>query len=285
MSEIADVTNIGAKTLTSRLAARFGIDESKMMSGLRATAFRTKDAITNEQMMALCVVAEQYGLNPWTKEIYAFPTKGGGIVPVVGVDGWSRIINSSAQFDGMDYEYSSEIVESAEHKPCPAWVKCTIHRKDRAHPISVTEYLDECYQPVKVSQYGPVIGPWQTHTKRFLRHKVTIQCARMALGFVGIFDTDEAERIIEGEILHMESKPKRSTSVMQTVIDEQKTSADPQVVESYVEQIRDAVFNQDDETIRQLYAEMNNDIELIVHRQLSSQDRSYIRNAQEIPSE
>lgn len=75
---------------------------------------------------------------------------------------------------------------------------------------------------------------------------------------------------------------KRSTSVTQTVIDEQKTTADPQMVASYVEQIRDAVFNRDDQAIRQLYSEMGNDLELIVHRQLSSQDRSYVRDAQEI---
>jgi hypothetical protein len=51
-------------------------------------------------MMALLIVADQYGLNPWTKEIYAFPDKSNGIVPVVGVDGWARIINTHEQFDG-----------------------------------------------------------------------------------------------------------------------------------------------------------------------------------------
>jgi hypothetical protein len=30
-----------------------------------------------------------------------------------------------------------------------------------------------------------------------LRHKATIQCARLAFGFVGIHDQDEAERIAE----------------------------------------------------------------------------------------
>lgn len=31
-----------------------------------------------------------------------------------------------------------------------------------------------------------------------LRHKTLIQCARLAFGFAGIFDQDEAERVIEG---------------------------------------------------------------------------------------
>jgi hypothetical protein len=58
---------------------------------LKATAF--KGQVSDAQMTALLIVANQYGLNPWTKEIYAFPDKNNGIVPVVGVDGWSRIIN------------------------------------------------------------------------------------------------------------------------------------------------------------------------------------------------
>jgi phage recombination protein Bet len=288
MSEVIhamDPVPIKAKKLTERMAERFGIDKDNLLKSLRATAFSSDKEISNEHMIALLVVAEQHGLNPWTKEIYAFPGRNGSIIPIVGVDGWSRIINDNPAFDGMDYEYSTDIVTKDEHKPCPAWVKCIIHRKDRGHPVSVVEYLDECYQPPRIGKNGPIIGPWQTHTKRFLRHKVTIQCARIAFGFSGIYDPDEAERVIEGEVAQIDSKPKRSTSVTQTVIGEQKTTADPAMVASYVEQIRDAVFNQDDQAIRQLYSEMDNDLELVVHRKLSSQDRSYIRNAQEIPSE
>lgn len=40
--------------------------------------------------------------------------------------------------------------------------------------------------------------PWKTHPKRMMRHKAMIQCARLAFGLAGIYDQDEAERIIEG---------------------------------------------------------------------------------------
>src|SRR4051812_11477425 len=115
-------------SLVQRMADRFGVDADKMMATLKATAF--KGEVSNEQMMALLVVAEQYSLNPWTKEIYAFPDKNHGIVPVVGVDGWARIINERTEFDGMDFEEADD----------GAWIKCTIHRKDRSHPISVKEW-------------------------------------------------------------------------------------------------------------------------------------------------
>jgi phage recombination protein Bet len=145
-----------------------------MMDTLKSTAFKVKDStVSNEQMMALLIVADQFKLNPFTKEIYAFPDKG-GIVPVVGVDGWSRIINEHPQFDGMSFE--------SDDASCT----CTMYRKDRSHPIVVTEYLLECKRGTP---------PWQSHPKRMLRHKAMIQCARLAFGFAGIYDPDEAERV------------------------------------------------------------------------------------------
>ena len=162
-------------TLTQTLAAKLNMgDGSGLIETLKATAF--KGPVTDAQMTALMVVANQFQLNPWTKEIYAFPDKQNGIVPVVGVDGWARIINSNSQFDGMEFEQDDE--------SCT----CVIYRKDRSHPIKVTEYMAECRRQV---------GPWQSHPKRMLRHKAMIQCARLAFGFGGIYDQDEAERIVE----------------------------------------------------------------------------------------
>jgi len=180
----AVITTVGGPERTSvltRMANRFGVDPTKMMGTLKATAF--KGEVTNEQMMALLIVAEQHGLNPWTKEIYAFPDRNNGIVPVVGVDGWSRIINSSREFNGMDF------VDGPPNKNgIPEWIECKIHRKDREHPVAVKEYFAEVARDV---------GPWKSHPRRMLRHKAMIQCARIAFGFVGIFDEDEAERIID----------------------------------------------------------------------------------------
>jgi phage recombination protein Bet len=160
-----------------KLASTLGIagDPQELVSTLKATAF--KGPVTDAQMAALMLVASQYHLNPWTKEIYAFPDRNNGIVPVVGVDGWSRIINSHPQFDGMDFDQDAE--------SCT----CIIYRKDRGHPIKVTEWMDECKRDG--------VGPWKSHPKRMLRHKAMIQAARLAFGFTGVFDQDEAERIVQ----------------------------------------------------------------------------------------
>lgn len=170
-------------SLIVRMGERFGVDPDKLMGTLKATAFKQqKDGpdISNEQMMALLIVADQYQLNPFTKEIFAFADKG-GIVPIVSVDGWARIVNGHPAFDGVDFE------DGEEAQSC----KCIMYRKDRRNPVTITEYLAECHRNT---------GPWNSHPMRMLRHKAYIQCARLAFGFSGIYDEDEGRRILEKDI-------------------------------------------------------------------------------------
>ena len=177
MSGQITVANQQPPSLLVKLAQKFNVEPNKMLATLKATAF--KGDVSNEQMIALLIVADQYRLNPWTREIYAFPDRQNGIVPAVGVDGWSRIINEHPQFDGMSFRQ--------EDDSCT----CTIYRKDRGHPVEVTEYMAECRRDTP---------PWRTHPRRMLRHKSMIQCARLAFGFVGVYDQDEAERMVERDV-------------------------------------------------------------------------------------
>ena len=59
-------------------------------------------------------------------------------------------------------------------------------RKDRAHPITVTEYMAECRRDTDT---------WRKWPARMLRHKAAIQAARYAFGFSGIYEEDEISRI------------------------------------------------------------------------------------------
>ena len=183
------------KSLVARMGERFGVDSAKFFETLKATAFRQHNGVppTNEQMMMLLIVAEQYNLNPFTREIYAFrDSRANSIVPVVGVDGWSRIVNDHKQYDGVEFNYSSEevLMPGAKYKTA-SYIECVMYRKDRQHPTRVREYLHEVYRSG--------VKPWQTHTSRQLRHKAFVQCARLCFGFGGVYDTDEAERIVEND--------------------------------------------------------------------------------------
>ena len=153
------------------MASRLQVSQTRLMETLKATAFK---GCSNEEFTALVIVAQTYGLNPLLKELYAFPAKGGGIVPVVGVDGWLKIITNHPQFNGMEVEVSEDGREAT----------CKIHVKGRDYPTVITEYLDECKRPTE---------PWKPMPRRMLRHKAIIQAGRVAFGISGIQDEDEAK--------------------------------------------------------------------------------------------
>ncbi|MBW5415939.1 phage recombination protein Bet [Pseudomonas sp. MAG002Y] len=213
VQNVETLSEAKGKRLLTRVAERYGVDETKLMTTLKATAFKQRNGSgpTDVQMMALMIVAEQYQLNPFTKEIYAFPDRNNGIVPVVGVDGWSRIVNSHPEYQGMTFNYSASMVRPDGAKvDAHEWIECVMYRRDKEHPTIVREYLDEVYRNID--------GPWRTHPKRMHRHKAMIQCARLAFGFVGIVDQDEAERISEVDI---------SNKVSRVVEGEARATAEP----------------------------------------------------------
>ena len=67
-------------------------------------------------------------------------------------------------------------------------ITCRMFRQNQGRAVAITEYYAECSRGTE---------PWQKWPVRMLRHKALIQCARVAFGFSGIYDEDEAERIIE----------------------------------------------------------------------------------------
>jgi len=192
--------------LIAVFADRYGLEPERMTATLKATAFNTDKPISNEQLAALLIVANQYKLNPFTKEIYAYPDKGNRIVPVVGVDGWVRIVQEHPMFDGWRFDY----------EPQEQAYTCTIWRKDRSHPTVITEYMAECRRSS---------DPWSKMPRRMLRHKSLMQCARVAFGFAGIHDDDEAQEIVRGspsaataadrvrEVLKRKPEPEAAPSV------------------------------------------------------------------------
>jgi len=172
------------RSVLINMSERYGMEPSAFEATVRATCMppdKNGRVPTKEEFAAFLLVAKEYKLNPITKEIYAFSGRGGGIVPIVSLDGWANLINSHGQLNGMKFEMHHD--DDGQLVACT----CTIWRKDREHPIEITEYLSECIRNT---------DPWKMK-HRMLRHKSLIQCARYAFGFAGIYDEDEGERIIE----------------------------------------------------------------------------------------
>ena len=156
------------------------MSEESFVDALVQTSLSALITWTQLDLERLLLAAEVNGLSPTGREIFLVPN-GGVLEPatvVVGVDGWSRIINTHKQFAGMRFKESDELVDGV-----PSWTECTMYRWDRRVPTSVREYLVEV---------RGVSAGWITHPRRMLRHKAMVQCARLTFGLIGIYDADEA---------------------------------------------------------------------------------------------
>ena len=161
----------------SVMARHLNVEPQKLLQTLKDTVFK---GASDSELLMLVVVANTYKLNPLLKEIYAFPARGGGIVPVVSVDGWISMVNRQASLNGL--EFSFEDLEDGTPLSC----SCTIYMKDRTHPVRVTEFYQECFRATE---------PWKQMPRRMLRHKALKEAARIAFGFSGVSDEDEARDI------------------------------------------------------------------------------------------
>lgn len=190
MSTTAAATNVASmpaavkKSPFEVMASRLNLQSDEVQSLMMNTLMKAKadrngnpQQVTNEELVTFLAIANEYQLNPLSKEIYAFNNRG-AIQPIVSIDGWLKIINNHPQFDGMEFidNFTDEGLIS---------VTCQIFRKDRSRPTEVTEYMAECAGKSE---------PWTKWPARMLRHKATIQAARYAFGLSGIIDEDEADR-------------------------------------------------------------------------------------------
>jgi phage recombination protein Bet len=177
---------ITAPSIVDRSVQRSGLSYDSFVRLIIQSALSRLSIWTQADLDRLLLLAERLGLDPLNNEIYATEVasesgKKSRIVYVVGVDGWSKIINSHPAFDGMKF------VESAPgDDELPLYIECTIYRKDRKVATSIREYMYEAH----TSQ-----GAWLTHPRRMLRHKAMVQCARTCFGLGGVYEPDEAERV------------------------------------------------------------------------------------------
>lgn len=182
---MTDITKQEKKYLLATMASKYQMEPAKFEQVLRATVVPA--ATSNEHLAAFLLVANEYNLNPITKEIYAFEKRDkngiNGIQPIVSVDGWIKMANNHPECDGWEYEDNIEDGKLVS-------ITCRIYRKDRSRPVSATEYMSECRNNKET---------WVKWPARMLRHKALIQAIRQAFGFSAqaIMDEDEYQRILD----------------------------------------------------------------------------------------
>lgn len=224
---------VKSQNAIQELSARLKIDEQQMKQTIMKTI--CPNLQTNEQFISLVLMANEYGLNPITRELWAFPAKGGGIIPIVSTDGWTKMMINHPNYLRHEFVYSDTKIKLNSKEICE-WCEIIIYKKDGTHTIT-REWTQEVYRDTI---------PWKTHTMRMLKHKTKIQGARETFGYCGVYDKDEAERIQEAQGLNQEPINEKPIIQMPKTIEEaqeqpqeikKETIEDAEIVENAQEEI------------------------------------------------
>ena len=105
-------------------------------------------------------------LDPFKEEITLTQQDDFGWQALITIEGWSKIINTHAQFNGLSFTNASQLIGGV-----PEWTECAIYRKDRILPTIVREYFLEVRSDHET---------WKKMPRRMLRHRALQQCARLA---------------------------------------------------------------------------------------------------------
>lgn len=173
-----DVDVLPAELVLATAARLSGLGEDEYLAHLAALNTPGADEKstrppTRADLLRLVLTAQCLGLDPLGGDAYLAPAPDRPAAPphvVLGLGGWLRLLNDHAQVCGIEFE---EGPPSGDGQSLPAWVACTIHRRDRTVPTTVREYMDEA---------RGATGAWLTHPRRMLRHTALVQCARVVIG-------------------------------------------------------------------------------------------------------
>ena len=172
---------IKSEVVSLTKSLNLSVDPEEFYSIMAAQCFGGKTP-TNGQLASFLALANQYKLNPLTKEIYAFPS-GGAIQPIIGIDGWIKIAHSSGDLRGIKHE-----VITNEQGEVIA-VKCIIARDGWEFYTETVEYMSENRRNTQT---------WKQFPVRMLKHRATAQAIRMAFNVNAMIE-DEYEQMLSDQ--------------------------------------------------------------------------------------
>lgn len=186
--------------LRDRLALHYGIDPKGLTEVIRKNIISIPSGeppATAEELFLVMSTMEQYGLNPFVRQIYAFRSKG-KLVISVPIDGWVVLANRQRGFRGVTYEYpmnpegttaagTYQFVKTKDGKMCWPWVKAICHADGRA-PTEAFAFLDEWYLPS-----GRTESNWAKHPCHRLKMKAFCLAVREAFG-IALYDEVDVEQ-------------------------------------------------------------------------------------------
>ncbi len=157
------------QTLIGRAADFLGTKPAQIFNLLRGKWKQTKGEkpLSDEELTSGLALIARYELDPFAKEIYVARDKKGGLMTIIGVDGWIKILDRTPGYDGFTQEFtftdSTETVMKS--------VTTTIYSKLRSHPVKYVAFMTEYKK-----QAGFVFATMPMHMLRIfsLRHAIRL---------------------------------------------------------------------------------------------------------------
>jgi hypothetical protein len=207
------IDEIMAKTTDLRtvMGAKWGVPKDQIIRYVRSFIGLWKGApegyeLPWEVAIQFLTVCRELDLNPAKKECAAFfnPEKQ-GLQTFVMVDGWITMANRHPAYDGYEFKHERDPRGTLEA------VTCLIYRKDRSRPIPAR---------VKMSEWRVGTSPqWQGKPEWMLEMKGIKQACRLAFGFAGVQDDDEAAAMFGEQVV--------KTIAPQTTLDQLAPASPP----------------------------------------------------------
>lgn len=175
------------RTTLTEAAAFLGVPAHKIYDILRNLWKPSKgqEPLSNNEIYNGLVLIARFELDPFAREIYV--TRGShGLMVIVGIDGWIKILDRTEHYDGFDREYGY----SEDGKEL-LWIQTTIHSTKRKHPTVHRAFMAE-YKRI----CGPVASQIPVHMLGIfsLRH-----AARLFVPLGAYIMTEEEAKFLQRE--------------------------------------------------------------------------------------
>ena len=184
-------------SITLRVAKKFGVRGNDLQNTLANTCFKIKisdteyRAPTPAELMSLMLIAEKLNLNPFIGEIYAFPSKNGGITPIVGINGWRTIAANQPGYSGVRFEFSPDLI-TVDAIEAPRMVSCFV----RVRRPDGSEFESQGIAFFKEKYQSSRSEAWKSQPCQMLMNKAQIQAIKNTFpSCSGLYDEDEGRTI------------------------------------------------------------------------------------------
>ena len=140
------------------------------------------------QVLDVIKTAVDMGLDPTSKDVYAFVNAAGVLTVAASKNGWEKAVELKG--GSYSYQFGDPVVQPGMVSYIP-WAKCTIRRKDGSVVEGIPAFFDEC------CGNSPI---WQEKPKHMLMVRAFTNAAKGAYGF-GAYSIEEAKEVFNSDDL------------------------------------------------------------------------------------